>query len=368
MERTGEALLPLHVGKAPRWLFVRMKKLAGLIAEAIVGEYGRAELLRRLSDPVWFQAFGCALGYDWHSSGVTTVVTAALREALEERELGVVVLGGKGRASTKIPEDIQKVVRRLDLGEGEAQRLLRASRMSAKVDNAVLQDGYQIYHHALIVTEDGQWAVVQQGMNTERRLARRYHWLGENVSSFVVEPHAGIVGERREPAVLDMTARESEEARMASVDLVAEGPERLSRMLREAVRGPLSPYLGEEGGVPMLVMPRRVDWAALRSAYEEGVSNYEELVEIRGVGPATVRALALLAELIEGAEPSRRDPIRYSFAFGGKDGVPFPVNVRRMDQVISFLTELVRGSDLPESEKRRILSRLSGLMEGGPKG
>ena len=367
MRRTGEAVLPLHVGRAPRWPFVRMKRLAGLISEAIVREYGRLELLRRLSDPVWFQAFGCALGYDWHSSGVTTVVTAALREALEERELGVLVLGGKGKASMRVPEEVRRVAERLDLPDSTVQSLKRASRMSAKVDNAVLQDGYQIYHHALVVSEEGSWAVIQQGMNPERRLARRYHWLGERVSSFVVEPHSGIAGERREPAVLDMTARESEGARRASVDLVMEGPERLSRMLREAAVGPLSRYLGEERGIPVLVMPRRVDWSALRRAYEMSVSTYEELVEVRGVGPATIRALALLAELIEGAEPSRRDPIRYSFAFGGKDGVPFPVDVRRMDSAIEFLTELVRGSDLPEGERRKVLDRLSGLARRVPK-
>ncbi len=369
MRRSGVAVLPLHSGRAPRWLYDRMRRLSGILMKILVEDRGRAELLRRVSDPVWFQALGCALGYDWHSSGVTTVLTAAIRDALADGELGVLVVGGKGRASREVPREVIEAAGRLGLGGERASEMLRASRMAAKVDSAVLQDGYSLYHHAVFVTEDGLWAVVQQGMNPRAQTARRYHWLGEGLESFVEEPHSGIMGDRSERSVLDMTSKASREARGASVDLVREGPRKLASALREALRGPLSPYLGEggdggrgAGGASYLVMPRRVNWEALRRAYEMGVDGYEELVAVRGVGPATVRALALLAELVEGVEVSRRDPLRYSFAFGGKDGVPYPVDVGRMDRAISLLEELVEGADLQPGERREILRRLSSAL------
>ena len=362
MRRTGIASLPLHTGRAPPWLFKRMKKLSSLIVRAIVVEYGRREFLRRISDPVWFQAMGCALGYDWHSSGLTTVLTGALREALSEEKVGIAVLGGKGRTSRKVPDEISQLRDKFGLSQQKIEELKRASRLSAKVDNAVLQDGYQLYHHAFFVTEDCYWAVVQQGMNPGIRLARRYHWLGDKVSSFVNEPHSGLISERMEQSVFNLTARSSDPARKASVDLVSEGPRRLKRMFKEAVRGPLSNYL-EEKPLPRYVeFPRKLNWDAIRKAYEMSVSNYQELVEIRGFGPGTLRALALLAELIEGVEVSRKDPVRYSFAFGGKDGVPYPVNTRRMDQAISFLSDIVSWLDITSEEKKEMLKRLSHII------
>ncbi len=360
--RTGIAGLPLHGGKAPPWLFKRMKKLSGIIARAIVLEYGRDEFLRRISDPIWFQAFGCALGYDWHSSGLTTVLIGALREALLDEELGIRVLGGKGRASREVPNQIACLSRDFGLSESKLREIERASRLSAKVDNAVLQDGYQLYHHAILVTEDGSWAVVQQGMNPEVRLARRYHWLGERVSCFVEEPHSGLISERAEEIVLDLTARSSREARKASVDLALEGPEKIKSKLKQAVRGPLSKYLDEKPLPTYIEFPRRLNWDAIREANELGVSNYEELVEVRGMGPATIRALALLSELIEGVEVSRKDPVRYSFAFGGKDSVPYPVELSRMDEAISFMNDIVSWLELKPEEKREIVRRLSRLL------
>ncbi len=362
MRRTGIASLPLHPGKAPPWLFKRMKRLSALIVKAIVMEYGRKEFLRRVSDPIWFQAMGCALGYDWHSSGLTTVLTGALREALQEEDVGIVVLGGKGRASRKVPEEIARLTSRYELSQHKLEGLIRASRLSAKVDNAVLQDGYSLYHHAFFVTEEGHWAVVQQGMNPEVRLARRYHWLGESVSSFINEPHSGLISDRIEELVLDLTARSSDPARKASLDLVSEGPSRLRRMFREAVRGPLSKYLGEKPLPKYVEFPRKLNWEAVREAYERNISNYQELVEIRGFGPATIRALALLAELIEGVEVSRKDPVRYSFAFGGKDGVPYPINLRRMDEAITFMSDVVSWLEIKSDEKKRILKRLSSIL------
>lgn len=339
-----------------------MVRLARAIVKVIVLEYGRIELLRRLSDPYWFQALGNVLGFDWHSSGVTTVVTGALREALGGEELGVVVCGGKGRKALETPREVVAAAEKLGLPEFKIRELVRASRLTAKVDNAALQDGYTIYHHAMVVTEEGAWAVIQQGMNEGVKLARRYHWLSEGLESFVREPHAAIVGERREEAVLNMVALESEGARKASVDLAKEGPRRVARLLAEAQgMATLDAWLG--GGAPTprvkyLRMPWRVNWDALKRAYEIQPSSYEELLLVRGIGPSTVRALALISSLIYGEEVSWRDPVKYSFAFGGKDGVPYPVRIDEMERAIALLEESIRMAEVGERERLEALRRL----------
>ncbi len=349
MNPSGLAELPLHSGRAPKWLFSRMKSLGKEIIRIIVREYGRRELLLRLGDPCWFQSLGCLLGYDWHSSGVTTVLTAVIREALEELDVGVALAGGKGRRSLNVPEELPRKAESLGLSFDKTEELLKISFMAAKVDNAVLQDGYSIYHHTIVFSEDGYWVVVQQGMNPDNRLARRYHWTWLLTDNPVVEPHSGIVCNRREKEVLNLTSRLSEENRRASLDLIKEGPKRLRRIFREVYYNPegLSPFLGESPKV--LVMPRRIDWKAVERAYELDPESYEELVSIRGIGPSLLRALSLTAEVIHGAEASRRDPVRFSFAFGGKDGVPYPVNVRRMDEVI----EILRSDELTSKLLRK---------------
>ncbi|MEM3897832.1 MAG: DUF763 domain-containing protein [Nitrososphaerota archaeon] len=359
---SGVTDLPLHEGRAPAWLMARMKKMAYAVAKVIVDDYGRRELLRRLSDPYWFQSFGCALGFDWHSSGLTTTVVGALREALSLKVHGVAVAGGKGSMSRRVPEQIIGS----GLDEDKAARLIRASRLAAKVDNAVLQDGYQIYHHAIIFTEDGEWAVIQQGMNPDRGYARRYHWLGERVECFVVEPHSAIASVRREKAVLNMVSRESEEARRASVDLASERPSTLIRLLNIAARGQetLTAFIGDEMDLQatrlpsFLRMPRRIDWNAIRRAYELRPRSYEELVEIRGIGPSTIRALALISALIYGARIDWRDPVRFTFAVGGKDGVPYPVSRRTYDEAISFMQQVLEEAELGSDEKKEALRRL----------
>ncbi|MEM4021073.1 MAG: DUF763 domain-containing protein [Nitrososphaerota archaeon] len=359
---SGVTDLPLHEGRAPAWLMARMKKMAYAVAKVIVDDYGRRELLRRLSDPYWFQSFGCALGFDWHSSGLTTTVVGALREALSLKAHGVAVAGGKGSMSRRVPEQIMGS----GLDEDKAARLIRASRLAAKVDNAVLQDGYQIYHHAIIFTEDGEWAVIQQGMNPDRGYARRYHWLGERVECFVVEPHSAIASVRREKAVLNMVSRESEEARRASVDLASERPSTLIRLLNIAARGQetLTAFIGDEMDLQVtrlpsfLRMPRRIDWNAIRRAYELRPRSYEELVEIRGIGPSTIRALALISALIYGARIDWRDPVRFTFAVGGKDGVPYPVSRRTYDEAISFMQQVLEEAELGSDEKKEALRRL----------
>ncbi|MEM1655451.1 MAG: DUF763 domain-containing protein [Nitrososphaerota archaeon] len=359
---SGVTDLPLHEGRAPAWLMARMKKMAYAVVKVIVDDYGRREFLRRLSDPYWFQSFGCALGFDWHSSGLTTTVVGALREALSLKVHGVAVAGGKGSMSRRVPEQIMGS----GLDEDKAARLIRASRLAAKVDNAVLQDGYQIYHHAIIFTEDGEWAVIQQGMNPDRGYARRYHWLGERVKCFVVEPHSAIASVRREKAVLNMVSRESEEARRASVDLASEKPSTLIRLLNIAARGQetLTAFIGDEMDLQVtrlpsfLKMPRRIDWNAIRRAYELRPRSYEELVEIRGIGPSTIRALALISALIYGARIDWRDPVRFTFAVGGKDGVPYPVSRRTYDEAISFMQQVLEEAELGSDEKKEALRRL----------
>ena len=377
MERTGFADLPLHTGKAPQWLVRRMIKLARGITLIIIDEYGRKELLRRISDPYWFQAFGCVLGYDWHSSGVTTVVTGVLKNALSHEEHGVVVCGGKGKASMRTPEEISQVGEKFNLPTDEVERLIYASRMSAKVDNTAIQAGYPLYHHAFFITEDGDWAVIQQGMNVRDRTARRYHWLSDGVESFVVEPHEAIVGNLRRKLVLDMTAMRSEGCRRVSVDLAKEEPKRVGRLLksiRPAYQRTLQEWVPDRGETPIrsyiseyLYMPRRINWEALKRAYEFQPRNYEELLSIRGIGPATVRGLALISELIYGEKPSWRDPVKYSFAYGGKDGVPFPVDRKAMDRSIGILIEAIENARLGDREKLKALQRLRRFVPKGVK-
>jgi len=227
MQRTGVARLPLHYGKAPRWLVVRMRKLAGEIVTIIVDEYGTGDFLKRISDPFWFQALGCVLGYDWHSSGVTTVVTGVLKQAIAQKDCGIAVCGGKGKVSLQAPLEIGNVGEKFGFSSDKINALRYASKMSAKVDNTAIQAGYQLYHHTFFVAEDEKWAVIQQGMCLRDRTARRYHWLSDNTKNFVVEPHNAIVGDVKRDIALDMTAKESEGCRKTSVDIAKEPPKKV---------------------------------------------------------------------------------------------------------------------------------------------
>jgi len=369
MKRVGIAELPLHGGKCPPWLFIRMKQLGRAISEIIVQEYGRKEILRRLADPFFFQALGCVLGYDWHSSGLSTVTMGALKEAIKPEELGIAVCGGKGRVSKRTPNEIQKFAEVFSLSSKKVDELVRASRMAAKVDNACVQDGYQLYHHSFVLSEDGDWVVVQQGMHD--RLARRYHWLSEGVRSFVEEPHSGIAGERKEEMVLDMTARESEEPRKISVDLVRDNPKRLLPYLREVEQRSLDEYLEKNTQVAKLVMPSshlitkltERTMLVLQKAYEIQPQNYEELVAIRGIGPKAVRALALVSDLIYGKPPSWKDPQKYSFAHGGKDGIPYPVDRKTYQKTIEILESATQAAKVGQKEKLYAIRRLHEFLE-----
>jgi len=365
LKRTGLAELPLHYGKAPGWLVSRMIKLAEEMVTVIVDEYGQDVFLRRISDPFWFQALGCVLGYDWHSSGVTTVLTGVLKSAINPTELGLAVCGGKGKASRQAPAEISQVGTKFGLSTDRIDSLRYASRMSAKVDNTAIQAGYPLYHHAFFITEDGKWAVVQQGMSLQDRTARRYHWLSENLKDFLVEPHDAIVGDTRREVALDMTSRMSGGCQKVSTDIAKEKPEKVKRMLlsiRPAHQKSLQEWMPKaewkEYVVDVLSLPYNLNWKAVKRAYEFQPKNYEELLGVRGVGPATVRGLALISELIYGEAPSWKDPVKYSFAYGGKDGVPFPVDRKAMDESIQILENAVKGARIGEKEKCGSLRRL----------
>lgn len=388
------ANLPLHGGKAPPWLFKRMTRLAGAVTMAVVDEFGPAEMLRRLSDPWWFQAFGCVLGFDWHSSGVTTVTCGALKEAykLFGAELGLIVAGGKGGTSRRTPDEIAAAADRWAIEAGN--RLVYASRMSAKVDSAAVQDGFTLYHHAFLFTPDGQWCVIQQGMNGDQKTARRYHWLGESVDDFVCEPHGAISdlanAHRRAASdpprqlnLLNMVAEEADSNRAGSAALVRENPDWLLSQIERYTEGPtlFAPKRHR-------VLPRDINVRHLRgilvAAHERHPDSFEKLLGTKGVGPATVLSLSLLAELIFDAPASHRDPADkfngtadesthsdesqpqarrwadYSYAHGGKDGTPFPVDRETYDRNIGILIDAVRKARIGENDKFNALRRLSG--------
>ena len=367
MFRTGVANLPLHGGKAPSWLTVRMRKLAKEIVDIMIEEYGTTTFIQRLSDPYWFQALGCVLAYDWHSSGVTTVVTGILKGAISPEEHGIAICGGKGKTSKNTPSDITAAGEKFSFSEDTIQALTYNSKMAAKVDNAAIQAGYQLYHHAFLVTKDEEWAVIQQGMSKQDRSARRYHWLSDNISDFVVEPHNAIVGDTKREAVLNMVAKDSEASRKASVDVAKEPTRKLMNLLQSTSKplnqASLQNWLPKtddpwQQTLNTLNMPRNINWDTLSRVYEFQPSNYEELLSVKGVGPATVRGLALVAELIYGEKPSWNDPVKFSFAFGGKDGVPYPVDRRAMDESIQILKESVQQAKIGENEKLRSLQNL----------
>jgi len=363
--RTGVADLKLHPGSAPFWLLSRMEKLAEKIFIIIHDEFGEEEILARLSDPMFFQACSNALGYDWDSSGATTVTCAVLRRAFNSIDIDLKGAGGKGKRSRLALKEIQQIGRESGLSENETSKIAYASRMTAKVDSAAIQAGYQIYHHMMFVSRQGKWAVIQQGMRAEQRLARRYHWLSSKVRSFVERPHNGIVGELVHENVLDMTATESEGCRVLSTELATEGPERVKRLF-SSIRGhdqtTLSRWMGPNGPSESVdyyqVAPQRMDWDAVKTAYDIRPTAYEQLLAIKGIGPATVRGLALISEIMFGTRASWRDPVRFSFAYGGKDGVPFPVDRRAMDESIQVLTAAIENAKIGSLERVNALRRL----------
>jgi hypothetical protein len=385
---TGIAELPLHEGHVPRWLAEYMKKLAKAIIEVIVEFYGPRRFVEYMSDPIWFQAFNNAIGMDWDSSGSTTVTIGIVRQVLDQHpELGVAVAGGKGKRALETPQDIDRIAERFNLPSKLADRLKNISRLSAKTDNILLQDGYTLYHHSVIVSEDGYWAVIQQGMNIEAKMARRYHWIEPLPAIPTLEPHKAIAAGRKEVFVIDLTSRVSLEARKAIVDLAKESPRKILDLLRQAylaAKGikPLTVWLRGEDYKPNILLkyyrpqlkpPRNLE-DTLMKIREISPRTIEELIMVRGVGPAVVRSLALVAELIYGVPVDHKDranspidPFRYAFIVGGKDGVPFPFRVDYARKVLEFLESVLEQARLDEKHKQRALERVRRLAELLPK-
>ncbi|NEJ18680.1 DUF763 domain-containing protein [Rhizobium leguminosarum] len=368
-QRAGSADLPLHGGRVPHWLGDRMTRLGTLITEAIVHHYGRDEFLRRLAHPFWFQSFGSVMGMDWHSSGITTSVLGALKRGLKPRagELGLHVCGGRGAHSRKTPQELVSIGERVGLdGEG----LATTSRLIAKVDSAALQDGFDLYLHGFIVADDGHWVVVQQGMNGDKRQARRYHWLSEGLESFVDSPHAAIEG-RSQGEIVNLADRRAERSRRGQLDLLATlGPDRIIREAAALLRAEApAPQPAEQPMLPHLIMPAHHDvresdvnmrrlHGNLAAAADRGPADFEELLLVPGVGARTVKALAMVAEVVHGAPCRFSDPARFSIAHGGKDRHPFPVPLKVYDETIAVMKSAVQKGRLGREEELQALKRL----------
>jgi hypothetical protein len=342
MKRSGFSDLPLHGGKVPPWLYDRMSKLGLAMVEVIVAEHGVSEFLSRISDPFWFQSFGAVLGMDWHSSGITTSVMGALKKAINPRSnyLGLYVCGGRGSHSRATPGELMKIAERTGL---DGHDLIRSSKLSAKIDNTAVQDGFQLYLHSFVLSNQGEWSVVQQGMHSDLKLARRYHWHSARVKSFVSDPHTSIVG-GDVGEILNMVDPDAAPSRQGVLDVVHSHPAQM---------------LGE---IPYLRMPdhhevrvKDVDLKRLGSmlyqAYDADLSNFESLLLLKGMGPRTLQSLALVSEVIYGTPTRFKDPARFSFAHGGKDGHPFPLVTQIYDETIQFLNDVVVKSKIARSEK-----------------
>ncbi|MGN2252433.1 DUF763 domain-containing protein [Frateuria sp. GZRe12] len=371
--RSGSADLPLHGGRVPRWLADRMTRLGALMAEAIVREYGRDEFLRRLAHPFWFQSFGAVMGMDWHSSGITTSVIGALKRGLAplSGELGIHVCGGRGKHSRATPGELVAIGEKVGF-DGAA--LAGASRLVAKVDSAAVQDGFDLYLHGFVVSDDGHWVVVQQGMNGERRQARRYHWLSQNLKSFVDDPHAAVDGPGQ-GRIVNLADHRAQASRLAQIELLRTlGPDGIAREMAQ-IEGMAAPVQSPTDGplqlglLPHLVMPDHHDvrasdvvtrrlHGALAAAAENGPRDFTELLQVPGVGARTVRALAMVAEVVHGAPCRFSDPARFSLAHGGKDRHPFPVPTRVYDHTIGVLKSAVENARLGRDEQLAALRRL----------
>lgn len=356
---TRHADLPLHYGHVPPWLAKRMSLLGGTILESIVLDYGKSEVLRRMSDPFWFQAFGAVLGMDWHSSGITTSVMGALKKAVNPKfhELGIYICGGKGKHSKQTPSELLALSERTGLNGTE---LVRSSKLSAKVDNTAIQDGFQLYLHSFIVSDEGEWAVVQQGMNDATGMARRYHWHSEQLKSFVEEPHTFIYGQNQ-GLILNLTHAEAVSAKTGMLEIVRESP---GKMLPE-IRKIILPRHHE-------VRASDVDLKRLGSmlalAHETDLRDFESLLLLKGMGPRTIQSLALVSEVIHGTPSRFTDPARFSFAHGGKDGHPFPVPTKVYDETISVLKTSVEKAKLGDKDKKEAIKNLSVVSEMLEKG
>ena len=358
MKRSGSADLPLHGGHVPQWLAERMAKLGLAITESIIQEYGKSEILRRLSDPFWFQSMGAVMGMDWHSSGITTSVMGALKRAINplSKELGIFICGGKGKFSKQTPAELISYGERTGI---DANNLVRCSKLSAKVDNTAVQDGFQLYLHSFIVSDTGEWTVVQQGMRENSATARRYHWHSDSLKSFVEEPHTGVTG-INQGNILNMVARGALPTQQSIMNISNEDPQKIIAEIQQ------------------LVMPHHHDVKAkdvdikrlgtiLWLAHDTQPKDFEELLLLQGLGPRTLQSLALVSEVIHGTPSRFKDPARFSFAHGGKDGHPFPVPTKVYDETINTLQHAIEKAKLGNADKQQAIKALTQIAQRAEK-
>jgi len=387
--RTGIANFTLDYGKAPRWLIERMVKLGRIIGIAIIEEFGTEEFLKRLADPVWFQSFGCVLAFDWNASGLTTTTMGALKQSLKglEKEFGIFICGGKGKTSKKTPEEINDWSKKIGFDMQTANRLIFASRAAAKVDSCLIQDSFQIYHHNFIFSSDGKWTVIQQGMNTLHQKARRYHWSGNlSLSDFINEPHSGIATQLKLTKILNLTSKESKDNRTTATELI--NNQKLLLKDIELLKNEI--YYKKTAQISLIkddrfkilnlsdnefnthpVVEEKIDFQSpylrksLDKIFTQKPKTFQEIMMIQGVGPKTIRSLSLVAEIVYGAKPSYEDPARYSFAHGGKDNIPYPVDKKLYDKTIEIMEKAVSKAKIINlKEKNSALRRIEGLRLG----
>ena len=342
--------LPLHYGRVPQWLAERMSKLGGAITEAIILEYGKSEVLKRLSDPLWFQSFGSVLGMDWHSSGITTSVMGALKKAINprSRELGIYICGGRGKHSRQTPNELIKVA---DVTGLNGDELVRSSKLAAKVDNTAIQDGFQLYLHNFILTNEGEWAIVQQGLNDASGMARRYHWHSTQFQSYLQSPHAGVTGENQ-GLILNLAHEGAGVTRSGIVNLSKESPDRMMTEVRKIIMPRHHDVRSEDVNLKRL-------GAILTLAHEKQLTEFEDLLLLEGVGPRAVQSLTLVSEVIHGTPSRFTDPARFSLAHGGKDGHPFPVPLKVYDETIHVLKTSIEKAKIDSSDKLKAIKQLS---------
>jgi len=358
MKRSGSADLPLHYGYVPKWLAERMAKLGLAISESIIMEYGKHDLLCRLSDPFWFQSLGAVMGMDWHSSGITTSVMGALKRAINPhaKQLGIFVCGGKGKISRETPKELLVVADRTGL---DGQNLVRCSKLSAKVDNTAIQDGFQLYTHNFIVSDSGEWTVIQQGMRAGDKTARRYHWHSEAIKSFVEEPHTAICG-INQGEILNLTAREALSTKEGMMKITKEKPELILQEIQQLILPARHEIRSEDVDLKRL-------GTTLWLAHESHSESFEELLLLQGVGPRTLQSLTMVSEVIHGTPSRFKDPARFAFAHGGKDGHPFPVPLKVYDETIATLQTAVHKAKLGQTDKQAAIKALTKIAQQAEK-
>jgi hypothetical protein len=358
MKRSGSADLPLHYGYVPKWLAERMAKLGLAVVETIVMDYGKDEVLTRISDPFWFQSLGAVMGMDWHSSGITTSVMGALKRAINphSRELGIYICGGKGNHSRETPNELLRISEQTGL---DGNHLVKCSKLSAKVDNTAIQDGFQLYTHNFILTNEGKWAVVQQGMSAQSKTARRYHWHSETLSSFVDDPHTFIYGQNN-GYILNMADKQASGSRNGVMQIATEKPDKMLSEINKLVMPAHHEVRAKDVDLKRL-------GAVLWLAQEKCPSDFEELLLLEGLGPRTLQSLALVSEVIHGTPSRFKDPARFSFAHGGKDGHPFPVPVKVYDETLGVLQTAIHKAKLGQAEKNEAIKRLFKIAENAEK-